>query len=191
MIDRILPFPLGQTAAGGMGTEDSVQETLTSSYRQDLKDWTAWVKDSTTGRMKKVRAVQNNTSDTLTLNDEAKYTGVKFGTDAGDHGYSIEKEGGDFDAGDAGAIPSEEYGLDFDVVRYDWFWVVEEGPALLTVNPSANLSAGGPVSFDGNGLAIATAAGYFVIGAADIAATTSSSARIWVGKAFVKGDPSG
>ena len=50
------------------------------------------------------------------------------------------------------------------ISTYDWFYVVEEGPAYIGVLSGQTLTQGGPVASAGNGLAGAGTAGEAIVG---------------------------
>jgi hypothetical protein len=195
-----LPFPLGHTAADGVtiaGPVGLVSQLPTATG--DFNEATPYHKDLAGLVVEYIDVPMANT--TVNSNAAAKGTVAGYYCAAGTNlpgklrcvqaGAAITTTcigqimGFDATAGQFGVVATATsvdggvgkpihggYPVGTVFAKYDWFWVVEEGPAVVTPADSVTLAAHGPVSVSDAtghvGPAVATDA---VVGTADVAVT--------------------
>ena len=208
-----LPFPRGQTASQfdtkipGPGGLVSLLPTATGTvtgatpYRKDLAGFIGNCLDTKTGivigthtattagvfgtpgtnQSMRLRAVQAAAAITTTMVGQL----MAFVTTAGEYGSVVT-------ATTAQGTPCKPidgfYPVGTVFAAYDWFWVVEEGPAFVVPANGITLAAQGPVtSYTTDGTAGVAAAADFVVGTSDqqvtgaITSTTHAvMALVWV-----------
>lgn len=191
-----LPFPRGLTASAGIqiagptGTLISQLPTTTglvgeaTAYRPDLAGLVVETTDTVLGtkRPMRLRCVQAAADITVARK------GIQFSSTAKLFGAvtastPIPSSG---TAGLAAAVIDPAYATGKVIPKYDWFYVVEEGPAQVLVG--TQVTAGGSVMIDGNGKAAPATAGSAVIGTADQTVAADSNALVWITGGLVKSD---
>lgn len=199
-MNAILPFPLGQTAANGIsiaGPIGLVSQLPTATgdfneatpYHKDLAGYVCEYKDVAMGnttitdgataagtvsgkyvtpgtnQVGKLRAVQAGAEITTTCIGQI----VGFDTTAGQFGVVATATTVD---GGIGKPIHGAYPVGTVFAKYDWFWVVEEGPAVVTPGDGLSLAAQGPVALsDTSGHVGPAVAGDAVLGTSDVAIT--------------------
>ncbi len=183
-----LPFPRGQTASQGIeiaGGPNGLASTLPTSnglvgesnaYRPDLAGFIPETTDTVliSGQPMKLRLVQAAADITVAR----KY--VTFSQTAELFG-SVSTDPGIPSSGTAGLVSKPidpAYTVGKVISKYDWFYVVEEGPAKLLAGTTT--TAQGTVMSDGNGAAAPCTAGEIPNGIADSAVTADGSATVLV-----------
>ena len=192
---RDLPFPRGLTASAGLkaappaGVAGGMVSLLPSAtglflaatpYRPDLATYQAEVYagvqwgDPISGVRMKLRAVQAAAQFTVarkcvTFSTSAKLFGIATST------VPIPSTGS---AGLPALAIDHAYPVGTVIAAYDWFWCIEEGPAMLlagttTVDQGATMC-------DANGAAAPATAGLAVIGTADQVVSANGSALVTV-----------
>ena len=181
-----LPFPRGLTASGGIQIASPIGGSLLSQlptatgllaqatpYRPDLAGIGPVETTDTvlgTGRAMKLRAVQ--AANDLTVARKC----VTFSQTAKLFGF-VTTDPAIPSSGTAGLVAKPidpAYAVGTVIKKYDWFYVVEEGPASLLVGTSVTVQ--GSVMCDANGSAAPATATNYSVGTADVAVTADGSA---------------
>jgi hypothetical protein len=184
-----LPFPRGQTASCGIsiaGPTGLVSQLPSATgyvgeataYRPDLAGKVFDATDTVLGTNApmRLRPVQAHADITVACKC------VQFSTTAGEFG-AVTADTAIPSSGTAGLIAKPidpAYTVGQTISKYDWFYVVEEGPATLIVGTTT--TAQGSIMCDADGCAAPATAGEAVIGVSEIAvtATGTATARVWI-----------